>query len=61
MVPAPLSKARGERRWSVTVNLIAPIVLQILIRPHQTQPLPNGDVMALARWAKLTMLVQSAV
>ncbi len=40
-VPAWLRKTPGERRWPVTLSVIAAIVLQILLPSHLTQPLPR--------------------
>jgi uncharacterized membrane protein len=41
-VPAWLRKTRGEHRWPVTLSVIAAIVLQVLLPPHLTQPLPRS-------------------
>lgn len=38
--PAWLRTTPGERRWPVTLSVTAAIVLQILLPPHLTQPLP---------------------
>ena len=46
-VPAWLRKTPGERRWPVTVTVIAAIVLQVLLPPHLTQPLPRWLLPAL--------------
>jgi uncharacterized membrane protein len=40
MVPAWMRTTPGERRWPVTLSVIAAIVLQILLPPHLTKPLP---------------------
>jgi uncharacterized membrane protein len=39
-VPAWLRHTQGERRWPVTVSVAAAIVLQFLLPPNFTQPLP---------------------
>jgi uncharacterized membrane protein len=39
-VPAWLRKTPGERRWPVTLSVIAAIVLQVLLPPNYTKPLP---------------------
>src|SRR6516225_12444383 len=39
-VPAWLRKTPGERRWPVTMSVIAAIVLQVLLPPDYTKPLP---------------------
>jgi uncharacterized membrane protein len=41
-VPAWLRTTRGEHRWPVTLSVIAAIVLQVLLPPHLTQPLPRS-------------------
>ena len=40
-IPAWLRKTPGERRWPVTLSVITAIVLQVLLPPHLTQPLPR--------------------
>jgi uncharacterized membrane protein len=40
-VPAWLRPTRGERRWPITASVIAAIVLQVLLPPHLTEPLPR--------------------
>jgi hypothetical protein len=40
-VPAWLRKTPGERRWPVTLTVVAAIILQVLLPPHLTQPLPR--------------------
>jgi uncharacterized membrane protein len=39
-VPAWLRNTRGERRWPITLSVIAAIVLQVLLPPDFTKPLP---------------------
>jgi uncharacterized membrane protein len=39
-IPAWMRKTPGERRWPVTLSVITAIVLQVLLPPHLTQPLP---------------------
>jgi len=46
-VPAWLRKTPGERRWPVTLSVIAAIVLQILLPPDYTKPLPASLLPAL--------------
>ena len=46
-LPAWMRKTRGERRWPVTLSVITAIVLQILLPPHLTKPLPPALVPAL--------------
>ena len=46
-VPAWLRKTPGERRWPVTLSVIAAIILQVLLPPHLTQPLPRWLLPAL--------------
>ena len=46
-IPAWLRKTPGERRWPVTLSVIAAIVLQILLPPHLTRPLPRPLLPAL--------------
>ncbi len=41
VVPAWLRPTRGERRWPITVSIIAAIVLQVLLPPRLTEPLPR--------------------
>jgi uncharacterized membrane protein len=38
--PAWLRKTPGERRWPVTLSVVAAIVLQVLLPPDFTRPLP---------------------
>jgi uncharacterized membrane protein len=40
-VPAWLRSTQGEPRWPVTLSVIAAIVLQFLLPPQFTQPLPT--------------------
>jgi hypothetical protein len=40
LVPAWLRKTPGERRWPVTLSVIAAIILQFLLPPDFTKPLP---------------------
>ena len=40
-VPAWLRKTHGERRWPVSVSVIAVIILQVLLPPDYTKPLPS--------------------
>jgi uncharacterized membrane protein len=40
-VPAWLRPTRGERRWPITASVIAAIVLQVLLPPRLTEPLPG--------------------
>jgi uncharacterized membrane protein len=46
-VPAWMRSTQGERRWPVTLSVIAAIVLQILLPPHLTRPLPTFLMPAL--------------
>jgi uncharacterized membrane protein len=46
-VPAWLRKTPGERRWPVTLSVIAAIVLQVLLPAHLIQPLPRWLLPAL--------------
>jgi uncharacterized membrane protein len=46
-VPAWLRKTPGERRWPVTVSVVAAIVLQVLLPPDYTKPLPPSLLPAL--------------
>lgn len=46
-LPAWLRKTPGERRWPVTLSVITAIVLQVLLPPHLTQPLPPALLPAL--------------
>lgn len=46
-VPAWLRKTPGERRWPVTLSVITAIVLQVLLPPHLTHPLPRWLLPAL--------------
>jgi uncharacterized membrane protein len=39
-VPAWLRHTRGERRWPVSLSVIAAIILQVLLPPDYTKPLP---------------------
>jgi len=39
-IPAWLRKTPGEQRWPVTLSVIAAIVLQVLLPPDYTKPLP---------------------
>jgi uncharacterized membrane protein len=40
-IPAWLRKTPGERRWPVTLSILAAIVLQLLLPNHLTHPLPR--------------------
>ena len=42
--PAWLRKTRGERRWPVTLSVIVAIILQVLLPPDYTKPLPPNLV-----------------
>jgi uncharacterized membrane protein len=46
-VPAWLRKTPGERRWPVTLSVVVAIVLQVLLPPHLTEPLPRAVLPAL--------------
>jgi hypothetical protein len=46
-LPAWLRRTPGEPRWPVTVSVLAAIVLQVLLPPHLTQPLPRWLLPAL--------------
>jgi uncharacterized membrane protein len=46
-LPAWMRKTRGERRWPVTLTVLVAIVLQVLLPPHLTQPLPRPLVPSL--------------
>jgi uncharacterized membrane protein len=46
-VPAWLRKTPGERRWPVTLSVIAAIILQVLLPPDYTKPLPPNLLPAL--------------
>ena len=41
-VPAWLRPTRGERRWPITLSVLAAIVFQILLPPHVTDWLPRA-------------------
>lgn len=45
--PAWMRSTRGERRWPVTLSVIAAAVLQVLLPPHLTRPLPPALMPAL--------------
>jgi len=45
--PAWMRETPGERRWPVTLSVIAAIVLQVLLPPHLTRPLPPSLMPAL--------------
>ena len=45
--PAWMRKTPGERRWPVTLSVLAAIVLQILLPPDFTRPLPPALLPAL--------------
>jgi len=47
LVPAWLRKTPGERRWPVTLSVIAAIILQVLLPPYYTKPLPPSLLPAL--------------
>jgi uncharacterized membrane protein len=46
-VPAWMRPTRGEHRWPVSVSIIAAIVLQVLLPPRLTTPLPTAMLPAL--------------
>ncbi len=46
-VPAWMRKTPGERRWPVSLSVITAIVLQVLLPPHLTGPLPQWLLPAL--------------
>jgi uncharacterized membrane protein len=46
-VPAWLRRTRGERRWPVSLSVIAAIILQVLLPPDYTRPLPPFLLAAL--------------
>jgi hypothetical protein len=54
-VPAWLRKTPGEHRWPVSVTVVAAVVLQILLPPHLTQPIP-APVLPLLEGALLIFL-----
>ena len=45
--PAWLRKTRGEQRWPVSLSVIVAIVLQVLLPPDYTKPIPPGLLAAL--------------
>ena len=45
--PAWMRKTPGERRWPVTLSVVAAIVLQVLLPPDFTRPLPPALLPAL--------------
>jgi hypothetical protein len=45
--PAWLRKTQGEHRWPVSLSVVAVIVLQLLLPPHLTRPLPPQLLPAL--------------
>ena len=45
--PAWMRRTRGEPRWPVTLSVIAAVVLQVLLPPHLTSPLPQFLMPAL--------------
>src|SRR5229473_3321530 len=45
--PAWLRKTPGERRWPVTLSVAVAIVLQVLLPPDFTRPLPPALLPAL--------------
>jgi len=42
LAPAWMRPTRGEHRWPVTLSVVAAIVLQILLPPRLTTPLPGA-------------------
>ncbi len=46
-LPAWLRKTRGEARWPITISVAVAIVLQILLPPKFTEPLPGFLLPAL--------------
>ena len=46
-IPAWVRKTPGERRWPVTLTVIVAIILQLLLPPHLTEPLPRALLPAL--------------
>jgi uncharacterized membrane protein len=46
-VPAWLRPTRGERRWPITLSVLIAIVLQVLLPPHLTEPVPRWVMPAL--------------
>ena len=46
-IPAWMRTTPGERRWPVTLSVIAAIILQLLLPPHLTGPLPRALLPAL--------------
>ncbi len=46
-IPAWMRRTPGERRWPVTVSVVTAIVLQVLLPPHLTRPLPPSLLPAL--------------
>jgi uncharacterized membrane protein len=46
-VPAWMRPTRGEHRWPVTLSVIAAIVLQILLPPRLSTPIPRAVLPAL--------------
>ena len=46
-IPAWLRRTPGERRWPVTLSVVVAIVLQVLLPPHLTEPLPRAVMPAL--------------
>jgi uncharacterized membrane protein len=45
--PAWMRRTPGERRWPVTLCVLAAIVLQVLLPPHLTRPLPPAIIPSL--------------
>jgi hypothetical protein len=46
-IPAWMRKTPGERRWPVTLTVVVAIILQLLLPPHLTEPLPRALLPAL--------------
>jgi uncharacterized membrane protein len=46
-IPAWLRKTHGEARWPITTSVLAAIVLQVLLPPKFTEPLPGWLLPAL--------------
>ena len=46
-IPAWMRTTPGERRWPVTLTVVVAIILQLLLPPHLTEPLPRALLPAL--------------
>jgi uncharacterized membrane protein len=61
VVPAWRRRTRGEKRWPVTVSIVAAIVLQMLLSDSLTKPLPHYLLPVLEAGLGIGLLIANPV